>query len=211
MASGTPARDQAAAWRRLQRRIADQAASVEPLELLRLLATGQILSVWCADPAGRRLIVELHGPLTPGLALPGQLAGSAVTAAAAGRVAEQATPLVGGDLVSATSSVPRPIELVSGRLRLEHDRDRQLFLRLGQRVELTSRQYCLLALLVDESGRSLDTDTLARLAWSEGGGNSRSAVRTCISRIRAQLGPAGALIRTAYGGGYRFVAEPPGL
>src|SRR5438045_2725808 len=74
MARGESSRDGAADWQSLPRQAADQSASVEPLDLLKLLADGQVRSVSYVEPSGRRLLVELHGPLTLELDPPGGMA-----------------------------------------------------------------------------------------------------------------------------------------
>jgi two-component system phosphate regulon response regulator PhoB len=89
-----------------------------------------------------------------------------------------------------------------------------------RRVELTSREWDVLLCLARRFGERCSYDEIATSVW--GGSHfiadgpyanahpERHLVRVNVSRIRAKLGAAGRLIRTAHGG-FCLDAEPPSV
>lgn len=82
-----------------------------------------------------------------------------------------------------------------GPLRL--DADGRLATLDGQPLAITGREWDLLEALVNADGRTVPKEKLQ----AEGSGN---AVEVYISRLRPRLEPAGVLIRTVRGFGYRL-------
>ena len=107
--------------------------------------------------------------------------------------ADGQTPLVLGPLV---------IELDKRKVTLE-----------SQRVELTAKEFDLLALFASHPGRTYSRDQLLEQVWGYRFAGYRHTVNSHINRLRTKIerDPANPrLIRTVWGVGYRFV-EPEEL
>ena len=78
----------------------------------------------------------------------------------------------------------------------------------GRLVELTPKEFDLLALLVRHPGRAFARDYLMEQVWGYEAGGSDRTVDTHVLRLRKKLGPVGERIETVWGIGYRFAAEP---
>jgi DNA-binding response OmpR family regulator len=79
----------------------------------------------------------------------------------------------------------------------------------GRRVELTPREFRLLAALVGHAGRTLSPEQLLDLAWDDPAGDQRR-VKVYVGYLRGKLAAAGldpAAIDTVRGFGYRY--RPP--
>lgn len=74
----------------------------------------------------------------------------------------------------------------------------------GKAVELTSREFKLLAALLDARGRVLTRDRILDMAWGHDFFVTPRTVDTHIRRLRSKLKGAGAYIETIRGTGYRF-------
>jgi DNA-binding response OmpR family regulator len=75
----------------------------------------------------------------------------------------------------------------------------------GQLVELTPKEFDLLALLVRHPGRAFARDYLLDKVWGHDyGGLDTRTVDTHVLRLRKKLGPVGERIETVWGVGYRF-------
>jgi two-component system phosphate regulon response regulator PhoB len=74
----------------------------------------------------------------------------------------------------------------------------------GRRVELTPREYQLVAALIGESGRVLSRRQLIDLVWGSERDQDERVVDAHIKAIRRKLGEAGAFIETVRGVGYRY-------
>ena len=95
-----------------------------------------------------------------------------------------------------------PPTLVAGPLRV--DLSQHLALIDDQVVDLTPREFELLALLVGNPGRAFSRDYLMDKVWGyEAGGYDRT-VDTHVLRLRKKLGSLGDRIETVWGLGYRF-------
>jgi len=77
----------------------------------------------------------------------------------------------------------------------------------GRPLELTPKEFDLLALLLRHPGRAFARDYLMERVWGYEAGGSDRTVDTHVLRLRKKLGEAGDWIETVWGVGYRFV--PP--
>jgi two-component system phosphate regulon response regulator PhoB len=75
----------------------------------------------------------------------------------------------------------------------------------GERVDLTQKEFELLAELVTHAGRVVRRRQLIDQLWGVGAPQSDRAVDAHIKSIRRKLGSARACIETVRGVGYRFV------
>jgi DNA-binding response OmpR family regulator len=75
----------------------------------------------------------------------------------------------------------------------------------GRRLELTTTEFKLLALLVDRRGRTLSRETLLQDVWGYENVIDTRTVDTHVRRLREKLGPAANRIVTVRGEGYRFL------
>jgi DNA-binding response OmpR family regulator len=76
----------------------------------------------------------------------------------------------------------------------------------GKPVELTKREFDLLALLATNPGRAFSRAYLVERIWADEGEVFDRAVDSHIVRLRRKLGAAGNRIVTVWGVGYRFSA-----
>jgi two-component system phosphate regulon response regulator PhoB len=102
---------------------------------------------------------------------------------------------------SAAPSDPQGI-LESGALRLDPARHR-CFVG-GDEVELTSKEFDLLRGLMSRPGRVLTREVLLEQVWGADITVTVRTIDTHLKRLREKLGPAGDLIETVRGVGYRF-------
>jgi DNA-binding response OmpR family regulator len=79
----------------------------------------------------------------------------------------------------------------------------------GRAVELTPKEFDLLALLVRNPGRAFGREYLMAKVWGYDAEGSDRTVDTHVLRLRKKLGPHGDRIETVWGVGYRF-ARPAG-
>lgn len=99
-----------------------------------------------------------------------------------------------------------PPDAVAGGLRL--DGARRLIFFHGTELELTSREFCLLAFLIRRPDQVFDRATLLRLVWGWEIGDE-STVTVHIRRLREKIerDPAApSYLRTAWGAGYYLSA-----
>lgn len=74
----------------------------------------------------------------------------------------------------------------------------------GRAVELSPREYSLLECFLRHEGQALTRDQLLDHAWPYGVAVTPNAVDAYVHYLRDKLGPAGELIRTVRGVGYRL-------
>lgn len=74
----------------------------------------------------------------------------------------------------------------------------------GRRVELTPREFDLLALFVQNPNRPFSRDELLDRIWKHDFEVTDRTIDTHVQRLRKKLGPGAAAIRTVWGVGYRF-------
>ena len=80
----------------------------------------------------------------------------------------------------------------------------------GAPVDLTAREFDLLAYLARHAGKVCTHRTILREVWGPGYGNETHYLRVYASRLRRKLGgTAGPLLRTNPGVGYQLVDERP--
>jgi DNA-binding response OmpR family regulator len=100
------------------------------------------------------------------------------------------------------TGVTRVLEV--GTLRIDSDAREA---RLGDtRLDLTPREFDLLAFLVRHPGRVLSRDELLRKVWGYDYVGETRTVDVHVRRLRAKLGDEASRIETVLGSGYKFVA-----
>jgi two-component system phosphate regulon response regulator PhoB len=72
-----------------------------------------------------------------------------------------------------------------------------------RRIEVAPAELRVLSVLAASPGRVVDRETLMVRAWGDEGLAKRT-VDSAVKRLRARLGPAGRLIGTVRGVGYRL-------
>jgi DNA-binding response OmpR family regulator len=80
----------------------------------------------------------------------------------------------------------------------------------GAAVDLTPKEFDLLALLVRNPGRAFARDYLLEKVWGYDYGGFDRTVDTHVLRLRKKLGASGDQIETVWGVGYRLAARPRG-
>jgi len=101
----------------------------------------------------------------------------------------------------------RPGEPARGVLRhgpLQLDPTRHRCHVEGQEVELTAKEFDLLHGLMERPGRVMTRDQLIDAVWGSDVAVTTRTIDTHLKRLREKLGPAGPLIETVRGVGYRF-------
>ena len=99
-----------------------------------------------------------------------------------------------------------PPVLVAGPLRI--DPAQHTAAVDGRPVDLTPKEFDLLALLVGHPGRAFSRDFLIERVWGYDAGGFDRTVDTHVLRLRKKLGKVGERIETVWGIGYRFAADP---
>ena len=99
------------------------------------------------------------------------------------------------------TDVPPPV-LAVGPLRV--DLTQHVALVQDTPLELTPKEFDLLALLVGNPGRAFSRDYLIEKVWGYDAGGSDRTVDTHVLRLRKKLGSVGERIETVWGVGYRF-------
>ena len=98
---------------------------------------------------------------------------------------------------------PGPDVLEVGDLRLDRV-SRQVWLG-DHEIELSYKEFDLLACLMHNSGVALSRDLLLERVWGYDRLVETRSVDVHVGRLRQKLGPAGHQIETAVGLGYRFI------
>jgi two-component system phosphate regulon response regulator PhoB len=94
------------------------------------------------------------------------------------------------------------LSLQHGNLRIDPQRHR-CFVE-GEEVQLTAKEFELLRSLMERPGRVQTRDQLLDDVWGTDIAVTRRTIDTHLKRLREKLGPAGDLIETVRGVGYRF-------
>jgi two-component system, OmpR family, response regulator len=101
------------------------------------------------------------------------------------------------------SSEASPRVLEEGPLRL--DPAEHVARLSGEPLDLTPKEFDLLAMLLRNPGRAFARDYLLDKVWGyDFGGVDTRTVDTHVLRLRKKLGPVGERIETVWGVGYRF-------
>jgi two-component system alkaline phosphatase synthesis response regulator PhoP len=104
------------------------------------------------------------------------------------------------------SGMSRAIEI--GELRVDIDARE---VRLAEvKLDLTPREFDLLAFLARHPGRVLSRDELLRKVWGYDYVGETRTVDVHVRRLRAKLGDSAECIETVLGAGYKFVAPASG-
>ncbi len=93
-----------------------------------------------------------------------------------------------------------------GRLRI--DRYERRVSVDGLDVQLTPREFALLAHLVGNAGRVVPKTELLAKVWSMSFDPGSNVVEVHVRKLREKLGPAAALLETVRGVGYRLEGSP---
>lgn len=108
--------------------------------------------------------------------------------------------------------LPSPVELRTTRCgELEIDLDRRTALRSGRALELTTREFDLLAFLMARPERVFSRAQLLDQVWGTTHDTFEHTVNSHINRLRAKIEPDPSQPRyivTVWGVGYRFAREP---
>jgi two-component system, OmpR family, phosphate regulon response regulator PhoB len=91
-----------------------------------------------------------------------------------------------------------PIQIDRGEHRVRVD---------GAEVDLTATEYKLLLLLAERRGRVQDRAKLLESVWDAAPDIQTRTVDMHVQRLRSKLGPAGDLLETVRGFGYRLTAK----
>jgi DNA-binding response OmpR family regulator len=105
----------------------------------------------------------------------------------------------------AGNDVPPPV-LTAGALSI--DLAQHTVAVAGDGVELTPKEFDLLALLVRNPGRAFARDYLLEKVWGYDYPGFDRTVDTHVLRLRKKLGASGDQIETVWGVGYRLAAHP---
>ena len=100
---------------------------------------------------------------------------------------------------------PDQTEFTAGPLTLSPDRHE---VRLeGERLALTNKEFLLLRLLMENEGLVLTREVLLDRIWGLRAELENRTLDVHIRTLRAKLGPAGAMIETVRGVGYRLAGR----
>jgi two-component system KDP operon response regulator KdpE len=100
-----------------------------------------------------------------------------------------------------------PTEVSVGRLRV--DLVHHTVWLDGAPLELTGREYDLLAYLARHAGKVCTHQMILRDVWGSAYGKEANYLRVYAHRLRRKLGSAGRMLRTQAGVGYELVDEGP--
>ena len=103
-----------------------------------------------------------------------------------------------------------PADLVQRIADLEVDPIRHRATRVGQRIELTAKEFALLALLVQRAGEVLSRTEIASLVWDIHFDTETNVVDVAIRRLRGKVDDPfdTKLIHTVRGVGYVLEQRP---
>ena len=93
---------------------------------------------------------------------------------------------------------------------VEVDLVKRLVRRSGETVELTPREFDLLAYLLQNEGRAVTRDAILQAVWGESYFGTDRTVDNFVTRLRQKLDMPGDPVHfvTVRGVGYRFVGDP---
>ena len=105
-------------------------------------------------------------------------------------------------------SAPRENSGVLRVGRLALDREQHTVSLDGERIKLTLKEYEILRLLMENTGRVFSRDRLLSSIWDADFAGETRTVDVHIGTLRTKLGPCGEYIETVRGVGYRMEARP---
>ncbi|MGO9196678.1 MAG: response regulator transcription factor [Acidimicrobiales bacterium] len=100
---------------------------------------------------------------------------------------------------------PQNDRLVVGELELDLVRHQAVC--SGERMELTSKEFDLLAYLARHAGKVCTHQMILGSVWGGAYGGEAEYLRVYVYRLRRKLGDAGVTLRTASGIGYSLVVD----
>lgn len=92
--------------------------------------------------------------------------------------------------------------------RLSVDREQHVVTVDDERIRLTLKEYELLCLFMENTGRVYSRDQLLASVWEADFAGETRTVDVHIGTLRTKLGPCGDYIETVRGVGYRMEARP---
>lgn len=95
-----------------------------------------------------------------------------------------------------------PSRLCFGTLKLDSE-SRQVFVQ-SKNIKLTRKEFDLLALFMSKPGKVFNRSSLLSAVWGASYDFLQGTVDSHVKNLRKKLGPAGRLIETVPGVGYRF-------
>jgi DNA-binding response OmpR family regulator len=114
-------------------------------------------------------------------------------------------PADGPEAAAEPSLPPVPAPVVHGALQIDLAARR---VRLGnQELDLTRREFDLLALLATHPGRAFSRDFLLERVWGYDYDGADRTVDSHVAQVRRKLGAEGAHIATVWGVGYRWKSD----
>lgn len=78
----------------------------------------------------------------------------------------------------------------------------------GQRVELSYKEFELLSYFVENQGIALSREKILNHVWNYDYYGDARTIDTHVKKLRSKLGEKGEYIKTVWGLGYKFEAEP---
>jgi two-component system phosphate regulon response regulator PhoB len=106
-----------------------------------------------------------------------------------------------------TKKVTHVSEVKHGEFHL--DRKNMKFFHQGQPIDLTTTEFKLLAVLMENTAAVHTRSELLREVWGYSDDVATRTLDTHIKRLREKLGEAGKHVVTVRGTGYQFVMESP--
>jgi len=123
-----------------------------------------------------------------------------------------AKPFDLGELLARVRALGRRASHAESHLRVGQlvvDRSERRATIDGRRLELTPREFALLAYLAREAGRVVPRTELLAKVWETSFDPASNVVEVHMKNVRDKLGPHAALIETVRGVGYRLSAASP--
>ncbi len=109
--------------------------------------------------------------------------------------------------VAVSSAHDEPTEITVGRIQV--DLVHHMARLDGRPLDLTGREFDLLACLCRHAGKVCTHQMILREVWGSAYGTESHYLRVYAHRLRRKLGDAGSLLRTQPGIGYQLVDEGP--
>ena len=108
-----------------------------------------------------------------------------------------------------SAGVPEPLPVAGRGAGLRVDRSSGVAILDDERLDLTPREFEILAVLAGQPGRVLRREQLIERVWGKQAPQSGRAIDAHIKSIRRKLGRARHRIETVRGVGYRFGGDAP--
>lgn len=79
----------------------------------------------------------------------------------------------------------------------------------GQRIDLSFKEFELLAYFLENKGIALSREKILNHVWNYDYFGDARTIDTHVKKLRAKIGPKGEYIKTIWGMGYKFEADEP--